>query len=81
MEDPNLENIIEMHYISPKQKLFIKEDIESLQRNRLFTLSDWKGLDKEQKKIFPLGLVNILDKGIFQPIKRKEFPTNQKKVF
>ena len=59
----------------------------------MIILKDWKKLTEQEKDKdeYPRGLrkildeaagVNILDKeGIFQPIKRKEFPTNQKKVF
>eukprot|EP01080_Neovahlkampfia_damariscottae_P012771 gene12771-7045_t len=57
-----LEEIVKYEYRKLNKTEFVEDDIEILRGQRLKFLGDWKDLTKEQKKIFPVGLSNLLDK-------------------
>jgi hypothetical protein len=47
---------------SKSGKLEFLEDAQNILKKEFLTnLGDWKKLSKEQKKSFPVGLINLLD--------------------
>jgi hypothetical protein len=63
-DDSTLDEIVKYEYKREKMDEYIEEDLELLQKNRLKFLSHWKKVTKEQKKIYPHGLVNLLDEKV-----------------
>ena len=65
LESPRSEAMTELkEMVSNKFKVptTIQEFYNILDKNGLETLEDWKEVTKEQKKLFPVGLSNFLDK-------------------
>jgi hypothetical protein len=61
IDNSTLNEILKYEYQKTNKSEFFEEDLELLQKNRLKFLGDWKKVTKEQKKLFPVGLVNFLD--------------------
>ena len=65
LESPRSEYMTELKEIVSKEfkdQDTIQEIHRILKKNALETLGHWKEVTKEQKKLFPVGLSNFLDK-------------------
>jgi hypothetical protein len=56
-----LSDILKENYSKSGILEFFEEDLNVLKKERLKNLGQWKKLSKEQKKSFPVGLINLLD--------------------
>jgi len=63
-DDSSLKDImtVDPYYRRKETESLLETHNKLLEGNGLFSLNDWKAVTAEQKKIFPIGLVNLLDK-------------------
>jgi hypothetical protein len=59
-DETRISQILKEYYIGEEQK-YIEVDVQFLEKNRVFTLKNWKKLSSESKKKYPDGLRSLLD--------------------